>query len=211
MHKGSKKALFIDKPSNLYAHGDPPSPRHLTELYEIAVSAEPDLPGHGCCPSANARYRPLDPCLSDCFSRCLAGENRDEGLDKNKAVYVALAFNADGEKEVLDLWIEQTEGAKFWLKIINDLKARGVNDILIAVVDGLKGFPEAITAVFPQTQVSMRAMDQAERECSNEDDDLQREICIVLVFTHRPFKEIIGHRGMAQRTLPLLFSTYPAS
>ena len=67
-------------------------------------------------------------------------------------------------------------------------KARGVNDILIAVVDGLKGFPEAITAVFPQTQVSMRAMDQAERECSNEDDDLQREICIVLVFTPRLFK-----------------------
>jgi len=111
-----------------------------------------------------------------------------------------------GEKEVLDLRIEQTEGAKFWLKIINELKARGVNGILIAVVDGLKGegsqrfrrakldgmtaggFPEAITAVFPQTQVSMRAMDQAERECSNEDDDLQREICIVPVFTHRPFR-----------------------
>ncbi len=107
---------------------------------------------------------------------------RDEGLDKNKAVYVALAFNADGEKEVLDHWIEQTEGAKFWLKIINELKARGVNDILIAVVDGLKGFPEAITAVLPQTQVSMRPMDQAERECSNEDDDLQRNICIVPVF-----------------------------
>jgi len=104
-----------------------------------------------------------------------------------------------GEKEVLDLRIEQTEGAKFWLKIINELKARGVNDILIAVVDGLKGFPEAITAVFPQTQISMRAMDQAERECSNEDDDLQREICIVPVFTHRLFRYIIGHRGVVQR------------
>jgi len=78
---------------------------------------------------------------------------RDEGLVKNKAVYVALALNPDGEKEVLGLWIEQTEGAKFWLKVVNELKARGVNDILIAVVDGLKGFPEAITAVFPQTVV----------------------------------------------------------
>ena len=77
------------------------------------------------------------------------------------AVYVALAFNADSEKEVPGLWIEQTKGANFWLKIINELKARGVNDILIAVIDGLKGFPEAITAAFPQTQVSMRAMDQA--------------------------------------------------
>jgi putative transposase len=72
---------------------------------------------------------------------------------KNKAVYVALALNPDGEKEVLGLWIEQTEGAKFWLKVINDLKMRGVNDILIAVVDGLKGFPEAIASVYPQTVV----------------------------------------------------------
>jgi len=74
---------------------------------------------------------------------------RDEGLVKNKAVYVALALNSDGEKSVLGLWIEQAEGAKFWLKVVNELKARGVNDILIAVVDGLKGFPEAITSVFP--------------------------------------------------------------
>ena len=59
----------------------------------------------------------------------------------------------DGEKDVLGLWIEQTEGAKFWLKVVNELKARGVNDILIAVVDGLKGFPAAITSVFPQTIV----------------------------------------------------------
>ena len=62
-------------------------------------------------------------------------------------------FNADGEKEVLGMWIEQTEGAKFWLKVMNEPKLRGVNDILIAVVDGLKGFPEAITTVFPQTLV----------------------------------------------------------
>ena len=76
-----------------------------------------------------------------------------ESAVKNKAVYVALALNPDGEKDVLGLWIEQTEGAKFWLKVVNELKARGVNDILIAVVDGLKGFPEAITSVFPQTMV----------------------------------------------------------
>jgi putative transposase len=78
---------------------------------------------------------------------------RDEGLVKNKAVYVALALNPDGDTDVLGLWIEQTEGAKFWLKVVNELKARGVNDILIAVVDGLKGFPEATTSVFPQTTV----------------------------------------------------------
>ena len=87
------------------------------------------------------------------FFDALRVKIRDEGMVKNKAVYVALALNPDGEKEVLGLWIEQTEGAKFWLKVITELKTRGVNDILIAVVDGLKGFPEAIASVYPQTVV----------------------------------------------------------
>jgi putative transposase len=87
------------------------------------------------------------------FFDALRVKIRDEGMVKNKAVYVALALNPDGEKEVLGLWIEQTEGAKFWLKVINELKTRGLNDILIAVVDGLKGFPEAIASVYPQTVV----------------------------------------------------------
>jgi putative transposase len=72
---------------------------------------------------------------------------------RNKAVYIALGILADGTKEILGIWIEQTEGAKFWLRVMNELKTRGVGDILIAVVDGLKGFPEAINAVFPQTVV----------------------------------------------------------
>ncbi len=72
---------------------------------------------------------------------------------RNKAVYLALGVRADGRKEILGLWIEQTEGAKFWLRVMNELKNRGVEDVLIAVVDGLKGFPEAITAVFPEAQV----------------------------------------------------------
>ena len=97
--------------------------------------------------------QPLDPVYPVIFFDALRVKIRDEGAVKNKAVYVALAFNTDGEKEVLGLWIEQTEGAKFWLKVMNELKVRGVNDILIAVVDGLKGFPEAITTVFPQTLV----------------------------------------------------------
>ena len=78
---------------------------------------------------------------------------RDEGTVRNKAVYVALGVRPDGTKEILGLWIEQTEGAKFWLRLMNELKSRGVEDVLIAVVDGLKGFPEAITATFPQAQV----------------------------------------------------------
>ncbi len=71
----------------------------------------------------------------------------------NKAVYLALGIQADGQRDVLGLWIEQTEGAKFWLKVFNDLKTRGCHDILIAVVDGLKGLADAINAVFPKTTV----------------------------------------------------------
>jgi putative transposase len=87
------------------------------------------------------------------FLDALRVKVRDEGTVRNKAVYVALGVRSDGTKEVLGLWIEQTEGAKFWLRVMNELRDRGIEDILIAVVDGLKGFPEAIAAVFPRTQV----------------------------------------------------------
>jgi len=78
---------------------------------------------------------------------------RDEGMVKNKAVYVALGINVEGIKEVLGLWVEQTEGAKFWMRVMTELKNWGVVDILIAVVDGLKGFQEAITSIYPEAQV----------------------------------------------------------
>jgi len=148
---------FDEKILSLYARGMTVREiqGHLTELYGIDVS--PDLISRVTDAVLDEvrewQNRPLDPVYPIVFFDALRVKIRDEGLVKNKAVYVALAFNADGEKEVLGLWIEQTEGAKFWLKVINELKARGVNDILIAVVDGLKGFPEAITTVFPQTIV----------------------------------------------------------
>jgi transposase-like protein len=97
--------------------------------------------------------RPLEKMDPVVFFDALRVKIRDEGTVKNKAVYLALAFQRDGTKDVLGLWIQQSEGAKFWLAVMNELKHRGVEDILIAVIDGLKGFPEAITAVFAQTQV----------------------------------------------------------
>ena len=72
---------------------------------------------------------------------------------RNKAVYLALGFTIEGHKEILGLWIEQAEGAKFWLRVMTEIKNRGGGDVFIAVVDGLKGFPEAINAVFPETSV----------------------------------------------------------
>src|SRR5208337_1742851 len=148
---------FDDKILSLYARGMTVREiqGHLTEIYGIDVS--PDLISRVTDAVLDEvrewQNRPLDLVYPIVFFDALRVKIRDEGLVKNKAVYVALAFNANGEKEVLGLWIEQTEGAKFWLKVVNELKTRGVNDILIAVVDGLKGFPEAITTVFPQTLV----------------------------------------------------------
>lgn len=97
--------------------------------------------------------RPLEPLYPVIFFDALRVKIRDEGIVQNKAVYVALGVRGDGQREVLGLWIEQTEGAKFWLKVFNELKTRGVQDILIAVVDGLTGLPAAIEAAFPRTTV----------------------------------------------------------
>ena len=135
---------FDDRVISLYARGL--SVReiqaHLQELYRVEVS--PDLISRVTDAVLEEvrewQTRPLDPVI---FFDALRVKIRDEGLVRNKAVYVALALTGEGEKEVLGLWIEQTEGAKFWLKVMNELKTRGVNDVLIAVVDGLKGFPEA--------------------------------------------------------------------
>jgi putative transposase len=148
---------FDDKIISLYARGMTVREiqGHLAELYGTEVS--PDLISKVTDAVLEEvkewQNRPLDPVYPVVFFDALRVKIRDEGLVRNKAVYVALALNPDGEKDVLGLWIEQTEGAKFWLKVMNELKARGVNDILIAVVDGLKGFPEAITTVFPLAQV----------------------------------------------------------
>ncbi|MBU9313235.1 IS256 family transposase, partial [Burkholderia multivorans] len=99
------------------------------------------------------QQRPLEPMYPVVFFDALRVKIRDEGVVRNKAIYLALGVRRDGTRDVLGLWIEQTEGARFWLRVVNDLKLRGVQDILIAVVDGLKGFPEAINTVFPETTV----------------------------------------------------------
>ena len=98
---------------------------------------------------------PLNTVYPIVYLDCLVVRSRDSGAISNKAVYLALGVNSDGEKELLGLWLSQNEGAKFWLSVMNELKNRGVNDIFIACCDGLKGFPEAIEAVYPKTQVQL--------------------------------------------------------
>ena len=128
---------------------------HLLELYGTQVS--PDListiTDEVIDEVTQWQQRPLEAMYPIVYFDALRLKIRDEGTVKNKAVYLALGIRADGRKEVLGLWIEQTEGAKFWLKVFNELKNRGLEDILIAVVDGLRGFPEAIEAVYPQAQI----------------------------------------------------------
>lgn len=148
---------FDDKVISMYARGM--STReiqgHLQEIYGLEVS--PDListvTDSVLDEIAAWQNRPLEALYALVFFDAIRVKVRDEGSVKNKAVHVALGVRADGRKEILGLWIEQTEGAKFWLRVMNELKTRGVDDILIAIVDGLKGFPEAITATFPKTQV----------------------------------------------------------
>jgi transposase-like protein len=93
---------------------------------------------------------PLEAMYPIVFFDALRLKIRDDGVVRNKVVYLAPGIRADGCKEVLGLWIGHSEGAKFWLKVFNELKSRGLEDVLIAVVDGLRGFPEA---VYPEAQI----------------------------------------------------------
>ena len=95
--------------------------------------------------------RALEPMYPVVFFDALRVKIREDAVVRNKAIYLALGIRPDGTRDILGLWIENTEGAKFWMKVFNDLKTRGVNDILIAVTDGLKGMQEALGAVFPAT------------------------------------------------------------
>src|ERR671921_2622988 len=148
---------FDDKIISMYARGM--STReivgHLRDLYGIEVS--PDLVSAVTDAVldeiATWQARPLEAVYPLVFFDALRVKIRDEGLVRNKAVHIALGVRADGSKEILGLWLEQNEGAKFWLRVMNELKNRGVEDVLITVVDGLKGFPEAILAVFPDATV----------------------------------------------------------
>ena len=150
---------FDDKVIALYARGL--STRdiqgQLEELYGVEVS--PSLISN----VTNAVMedvrawpsRPLSAVYPILYFDAMFVKSRQEGPVKNKAVYLALGINLEGEKELLGLWIAETEGSKFWLTVFNELKSRGLQDCFIACVDGLKGLPEAIEAVFPQTQVQL--------------------------------------------------------
>ena len=148
---------FDDKVISMYARGM--STReiqgHLEEIYGAEVSPQliSTVTDAVSAEVAEWQSRPLEPLYPVVFLDAIRVKVRDQGTVSNKAAYLALGVTPDGRKHVLGLWIDPNEGAKFWLRVVNELRNRGVKDILIAVVDGLKGFPEAINAAFPQTLV----------------------------------------------------------
>jgi putative transposase len=148
---------FDQKVLSLYARGLTVREirAHLEELYQVEVApAVISAVTEAVREEVTAwQQRPLEPLYPVVVFDALRVKIRDEGLVRSKAVYLALGITREGQKDVLGLWVEQTEGAKFWLRVFSELRSRGVADILVALIDGLPGFPEAIVTVFPQTQI----------------------------------------------------------
>jgi len=152
-------AGFDDKIVSLYARGMTvrETQGHLTEMYGTEVSPSLIFAVTDAVSEEVKAWqaRPLDPLYPILYLDCIHIKVRDTGAVRVKAVYLAIGVNLVGHKEVLGLWIAQTEGAKFWLQVVTELKNRGVQDIFIACVDGLKGFPEAIETVYPTASVQL--------------------------------------------------------
>jgi putative transposase len=131
--------------------------QHLEEIYHVEVSAAliSNVTEEVIDEVRTWQNRQLDEVYPIMYLDAIQFKVRDNGHVQNKAIYLAIGLTMEGLKEVLGLWIAQTEGAKFWLQVVTELKNRGVSDIFIACVDGLKGFPEAIESVFPQTSVQL--------------------------------------------------------
>jgi putative transposase len=150
---------FDDKIISMYARGMTTRDiqAHLQEIYGVEVSA--DLISNVTDAVINDvkewQSRPLDEVYPILYLDATIVKVRSEGRVMNKSAYLAIGINIEGLKDVLGIWLEQSEGAKFWLKVMTEIKHRGVRDIFIACVDGLRGFPEAIEATFPQTEVQL--------------------------------------------------------
>lgn len=148
-----------DKILYLYAKGQ--STRDIAdtieELYDVSISASLiSRVTDRVKDSVNEwQHRPLDPLYPILYLDCIVLKIRQNQRVINKSMYLALGVNVEGHKELLGMWLGENEGAKFWLSVLTELKARGLEDILIACVDGLKGFPEAIEAEYPDTRVQL--------------------------------------------------------
>lgn len=152
-----RTTLFNDQIISMYSFGMScrDIQRHLNQVYGVDVSAEliSNVTESVITDVKEWQNRPLEESYPILFLDALRVNSRQDGKNINKALYVALAINWEGKKEVLGLWLANTEGAKFWMSVLTDIKNRGTQDILIACMDGLTGFPDAVKAVFPDTHI----------------------------------------------------------
>jgi len=150
---------FDEKILSLYARGMTTREiqGHLQEMYGVEVSPTliSDVTDAVLEEVKNWQTRPLEPIYGVIYLDALYVKMRHEGRVENRAVYVAIGIDLEGRKDVLGLWTSNNEGAKFWLGVLTELKNRGVRDVLIVCIDGLKGFPQAIEAVFPEARVQL--------------------------------------------------------
>jgi transposase-like protein len=151
--------LFNDQIISMYARGmtERDIRNHLNEIYNVDVS--PDLVSRvidGISDTVREwQFRPLEKSYAVVYLDALVVNGKVDGRGSRRSVYVALGLNFEGRKDVLGLWIADSEGAKFWMGVLNELKSRGVEDVLIACMDGLTGFPDAVRAVFPKTRIQL--------------------------------------------------------
>lgn len=149
--------LFNDQIISMYSFGMSTRDiqRHLQQVYGVEVSPETisNITSSVLADVRDWQNRPLEKSYPILFLDALRVNSRQDGKNVNKALYVALAINWEGKKEVLGLWLANTEGAKFWMSVLTDIKNRGTEDILIACMDGLTGFSDAVKAIFPETHI----------------------------------------------------------
>jgi putative transposase len=152
-------AGFDDKVLSMYARGMSVREiqNHIQELYPVPISASliSDITDGVMDLARSWQNRPLESFYAVVFLDALYVKIRHEGRVENRAVYVAIGINLEGQKEVLGLWMGANEGAKFWMSVLNEMRNRGVKDVYMVCVDGLKGFPQAIEMVFPKAQVQL--------------------------------------------------------
>lgn len=152
-------AGFDDQVISLYARGMTLSEiqGHLEDLYQTEISKDliSTITDGVLEEVTKWQNRVLDSIYPILYLDCIHVKARDNGIVINKAVYLAIAVNLEGKKELLGIWVGKNEGSKFWMQIVNELKNRGVEQIYVACVDGLKGFPEAINSIYPKTIVQL--------------------------------------------------------
>ena len=193
-------AGFDDKILSLYARGMTVREiqGHIEEIYQTEVS--PDLIStvtDEVMSEVEAwQTRPLDTIYPILYLDAIVLKVRDNGQVKNKALYLAVGITMQGDKEVLGMWMSLNEGAKFWLSVVTELKNRGVQDILIACVDGLKGFPEAIGTIFPHTQVQLCIVHMIRNSLNYASWKDRKKIAVALKAIYTACNENEAHRAL---------------